>query len=107
MYLFEIWFANQKRAKVCIDTEEMVMGFKGGNDDTLNSLLTIIVNAPYLTTNTGGFKNSSYIGLKEKITIKDERFVDVLKTQLFPYEIKNRSEVKDLTIEEVLNTEIS
>jgi hypothetical protein len=45
--------------------------------------------------------------LKEKITIKDERFVDVLKTQLFPYEIKNRSEVKDLTIEEVLNTEIS
>ena len=107
MYSFEVWLANQKKAKVCIDTEESTIGFKGGNDNTLNSLLTIIINAPYLITNTGGFKNASYIGLKEKITIKDERFIDVLKTQLFPYEIKNRLDVKDLTIEEVLNTEIS
>lgn len=107
MYSFEVWGSNKKKAKVCINTDESLMGFVGGEDDVLNSLLTVITNAPYLITNTGGFKNASYIGLKERITIKDERFFNALKSQLFPYELKNRMEIKDKTIEDVLKEGIS
>jgi len=105
MYSFEIWKDNVLCAKVCVDNENENIGYIGFCDNELNSILNIVVDAPYLITNTGDFKKTSYIGLEEKITIKDKRFLDVLKNQLFPYEIKNCLELKDTSIEEVLKQE--
>lgn len=102
MYTFEICKNSEVLAKVCVDPDNDNIGFVWHKDNELNEVLNILIDIPYLLVTTGDKVESSYIEMKEKITVKDERFFPVLKSQLLQYDFTDPIYYDNKTMEEIL-----
>jgi len=103
MYTFNILKNNEVLAKIVIDEKTENMGFVNDKDIELNNILNILTDIPYLTTRTGDKVGSSYVQMKEKISLKDSRFYDVLKSQLLDYDFSPVVKIENKTIKQVLD----
>lgn len=103
MYTFDIYKNTKELAKIVIDEQNENIGFVNNEDVNLNNILNILTDIPYLTTRTGDKVGSSYVQMKEKITLKDKRFYDVLKSQLSDYDFSPVKKIENKTIKQALD----
>ena len=71
--------------------------------DELNKILNYIIELPYLKVTTGDKISSSYVEMEEKISVKDKRFYEVMKSYLNEYNFLKPIKHENKTISEVLN----
>ena len=97
MFSFKILNANDETcAIVCIDELDNNIGFVSLRDSELNKILNYIIELPYLKVTTGDKISSSYVEMEEKISVKDKRFYEVMKSYLNEYNF-----IQNLIIPEV------
>ena len=106
MYSFTISSNKNILAIVCVDEKDENIGFVSNDTDIeLINILNYVVDMPYLLTITGDKVDSSYVELNEKITLKDARFLPVLKSQLLQYDFSKPKKHDNKTVREVLDEE--
>jgi hypothetical protein len=103
-YTFEISKNDSLLAVVGIDQKNNDIGFVWYEDETLNEMLNVLVDMPQLVIMTGDSVSSSYLVMKEIISLQDDRFYDALKSQLSDYDISERAFYdEDKTLLDVLD----
>lgn len=104
MYSFMIKKDETVLAKVAVDEKTDNIGFIGKTDNSLNKILNMLVDMPYLIVTTGDKIHSSYVQMHEKISVKDKRFYQVLKSQLVQYDFTEpKTYDEQYTLQDILN----
>ena len=104
MYSFMIKKDETVLAKVAVDEKTDNIGFIGKTDNSLNKILNMLVDMPYLIVTTGDKIHSSYVQMHEKISVKDKRFYQVLKSQLVQYDFTEpKTYDEQYTLQDIFN----
>ena len=86
MISFEIKQNGIVCAIVGIDKETENIGYMPYDNEELNTILSYLVDEPYLLITSGDDVGQNHVKMEERIGLNDERFYEALKSQLVEYQ---------------------